>query len=76
MEHEAVISGNVFLMHLEELGILREGSPTQRVIIDAAYDRPIYVYIQDVGTERLLEMKPPDVSGMEVIVVGDESEGA
>ena len=76
MKREAVISGNAFLVHLQDLGILRDDSPTQRVIIDAAYDKPIYVYIQDLGTDRLLEMQPPDVSGMEVVVLDGKDDAA
>ena len=72
MDRELEISGAAFLQHLEEIGILRKNSPTQRVIIDAAYDAPIRVYIQDLGTTRLLKMEPPDVSGMQVVIVGNE----
>ena len=76
MSREQEITGAGFLQHLEDIGVLRSGSPTRRVIIDAAYNSAIFVYVEELGTDRLLEMKPPDVSGMEVIVVGDESEGA
>ena len=70
-EREREMTGAGFLQHLEEIGILRENSPTQRVIIDAAYDAPIIVYIQDIGTTRLLKMAAPDVSGMQVVIVGN-----
>jgi len=63
------ITGSAFIGHLQDLGIIRKDSPTQRVIIDAHYARPIKVYIQDLGTTRLLEMEPPDVTGMEVVMV-------
>ena len=72
MERELEISGAAFIGHLQELGIIREDSPTQRVIIDAVYNDVIKVYIQDLGTTRLLNMEPPDVSGMEVVIVGTE----
>ena len=72
MARELEISGSAFIGHLQALGILRGDSPTQRVIIDAAYDAPIRVYIQDLGTTRLLKMEPPDVSGMQVVIVGNE----
>ena len=76
MDRELEISGAAFLQHLEEIGILRKNSPTQRVIIDAAYDAPIRIYIQDLGTTRLLEMAAPDVSGMQVIVLDKEGSDA
>ena len=72
MDRELEISGAAFLQHLEEIGILRKNSPTQRVIIDAAYDAPIRIYIQDLGTTRLLKMAPPDVSGMKIVMVEKE----
>jgi len=75
-EREKEISGAAFLQHLEEIGILRKNSPTQRVIIDAAYDAPIRIYIQELGTTRLLKMAPPDVSGMQVMVLDKEGSDA
>ena len=45
MAREMEISGEPLLQHLEELGVLRPGSLTQRVIIDIPYDGPIIVYI-------------------------------
>jgi len=76
MDRELEISGSAFIGHLQALGILRGDSPTQRVIIDAAYDAPIKIYIQDLGTTRLLEMAAPDVSGMQVIVLDKEGSDA
>ena len=74
MEREMEITGTPFLNHLEELGILRRGSPTQRVIIDAPYDGPIIIYVQEIGTTKLLELASPDVSGMKVITLAADVE--
>ena len=75
MAREELITGGTFLEHLIEIGFLPEGSPTQRVIIDAAWDQALMVYIQNIGTTKLLNMAPPDVSGMQVIVLDKESDG-
>ena len=72
MTHYREISGAAFLGHLQDLGILHEDSRARRVIIDAAFDAPVYIYIEELGTERLLEMKSPDVSGMQVVMVTQE----
>jgi hypothetical protein len=72
MTHYREISGAAFLDHLQDLGILHEDSRTRRVIIDAAFDKPIFIYVEELGTERLLKMAPPDVTGMEVVMVTQE----
>ena len=73
---DEVIHGRMFLQHLEDIGILHEGSAARRVIIDAAYNSAIFVYVERLGTQRLLTMAPPDVSGMEVVVLEKESDSA
>ena len=76
MAREELITGGTFLEHLIEIGFLPEGSPTQRVIIDAAWDGALMVYIQNIGSTRLLKMAAPDVSGMQVIVLDKEGSDA
>jgi len=72
MERETEVTGAAFIGHLQDLGVIRKDSPTQRVIIDAWYDQALMVYVQDIGTTRLLKMAPPDVSGMKIVMVEKE----
>jgi len=69
MKRYTEITGAAFLGHLQDLGILHDDSRTRRVIIDAAFDQPIFIYVEELGTERLLEMASPNVTGMEVVMV-------
>ena len=74
MDHrlDEPIHGRAFLNHLEEIGVLRPNSQTKRVIIDAAWNSAIFVYVEELGTGRMLKLEPPDVSGMAVVIMGDE----
>lgn len=56
-ERPIIISGLTFLDWLYEQGVIPE--QTQRVIIDAAYDDAVIIYIQAIGDDRLMEEGNP-----------------
>lgn len=42
----------------------------QRVVIDAQVGSIVRVYVSKVGSEALLNVEPPDASGVNITVVG------
>ena len=47
-------SGMDFLLRLETAGVVQH--PVRRVVIDAAVDAPVVIYVERYGDERLLSV--------------------
>lgn len=71
-ERTVLLHGKDFLAWLEEQGIIPDR--TQRVVIDAAVNEPVRVYVQQIGQAGLLDKRLLDVR-FEVIAVsgGDDA---
>lgn len=66
-----IIAGHEWIMHvLQNMGI--DSSKVRRVVIDAACDAPIVMYIERYGDERLLSVRAPE-SGEVVVSVSGEA---
>jgi len=50
------MSGQGFLLALEKAGVLQKADLTRRVVIDACVDQPVFVYIENIGDARLLDV--------------------
>lgn len=62
----AFLTGDRFIRRLAELGIVDLKDGIQRVIIDAAYDDALIVYIQRIGDDRILELCSDDFVGVRI----------
>ena len=67
-----LIAGKEFVKWLEDAGIVPER--TSRVVIDAACDGVVHIYVAMYGDESLISVKPPPALDVEVMVVGRTSE--
>lgn len=45
--------------------------PWQRVIIDIQIEKLVRIHVQALGSQEMLEVKPPDLRGAEIIVLGE-----
>ena len=70
------ISGIEFMEWLEEQSVIPKDRPLRRVVIDANLDGPVLLYMEEVGTDKLIKSRLPqemidagfakiDVSGMD-----------
>lgn len=57
MKQKQVITGHRFLRHLADTGII--DGPVRRVVIDAAVDAMVVMYIEQLGKEGLLRVVTP-----------------
>jgi hypothetical protein len=68
---EPVLS-NEFLDHLERLGVIEKGGLIRRVIIDAAWNDVLTIYVEKLGDTRLLDDSALSVlmdAGLEIDLV-------
>lgn len=59
MSMNRTILGAGLIDWLIEQGVIGDGR-IRRVIIDAVYDRPVRVYVEESGTEGLVTARAPD----------------
>jgi len=69
---DRIITGKEFLKKLDDLGIVP--FDTRRVVIDAVWDDVVIVYVEQLGTERLLEVTTT-LEGIKIQIVGKEEDG-
>lgn len=55
--NDPVISGRAFLLWLIDNGVIPDRS--RRVVIDASYDSIVAIYVETVGTEKLIKVEVP-----------------
>lgn len=65
----AKIHGPAFLGWLESFGIVPKN--TRRVVIDAAHDRAVMIYIEAYGTSEMIEAEPPPELRTNVTILRD-----
>lgn len=53
----------------EALGIDLSKGPTRRIVLDIQVNEPIRVYVEMIGTDKLVDIKLP-VTGIEVVTNG------
>ena len=64
--------GKDFLDWLIAAGIVPKDAPVRRVVIDAACDTPIFVYVELYGTDKMIQVIPPSVlEGAKVVILGE-----
>jgi len=68
---DRIVTGKEFLQKLLDLGIIPLN--TRRVVIDAARDDLVMVYVEQLGTERLLSVTPT-LEGIKIQIVGEEED--
>jgi len=62
------ISGQEWITHVVKcLGL--EHLRVRRVVIDAAYDSAVEVYVECFGSEELLDVEPPEAGTVSVRVI-------
>ena len=71
MARDRIVTGKEFLQKLLDLGIIPLN--TRRVVIDAARDDLVMVYVEQLGTERLLSVTPT-LEGIKIQIVGEEED--
>jgi len=64
-----ILTGWGFLDWLEKLGIVPP--EVRRVIIDARFDGPVVIYVEKLGTTKLIQFEPPDISQARVHIIED-----
>lgn len=67
MKH--IISGDQLAQALIKAGIIPEN--TRRVVIDITAGQAARLYVEEYGTEALLDLIPPNIEGAEIIVNGE-----
>ena len=67
-----LVAGKEFVKWLENAGIIPER--TSRVVIDAACDDVIHIYVAMHADESLISVKPPFAQNVEVRVIGSMAE--
>jgi len=53
------IPGKEFIKWLEDAGIIADGARVARVVIDARAMRPIMVYVEMLGSDKMISVAPP-----------------
>ena len=53
------ISGIEFMEWLEEQGVILKERPLRRVVIDADMNGPVLLYMEEVGTDKLISSRLP-----------------
>jgi len=53
------ISGIEFMEWLEEQGVIPKERPLRRVVIDADMNGPVLLYMEEVGTDKLISSRLP-----------------
>ena len=71
MARDRMIAGKEFLDKLIDSGIIP--LDTRRVVIDVAWDDLVMVYVEQLGTERLLSVTPT-LEGIKIQIVGEEED--
>ena len=61
-----LVGGRSFLGRLVELGIIP--SLTRRVVIEAAVDDVVMIYVQQYGDARLLGVEVADLLGAQIVM--------
>ena len=65
------IASTEWLIHLcEQLEI--EPSNVRRIIIDAKVNSAVIIYVEQYGTDKLFDLRPPDVSAAEIRIAGED----
>lgn len=67
-----LITGGSFLEHLCELGIIPRTS--KRIVIEAAVDSAVTIYVEQYGDKRLLSVRPDTLCGATIVL--EEVSGA
>lgn len=71
MAGEAKITGAKFVQQwAEALGI--DPSECRRVVIDASVNNVLLVYVEKIGTTRLLDIQPPNPGSVQLTVLDKE----
>ena len=71
MVRDRIITGKEFLQKLLDLDVIP--LDTRRVVIDAAWNDLVMVYVEQLGTERLLSVTPT-LEGIKIQIVGEEED--
>ena len=50
-------------------GLDKDAAQVRRIVIDAQIDNIVKVYIEGYATDKILEVKPPDLRGAEITVL-------
>lgn len=56
-----IARGRDFLDWLAAAGIVPKDAPVRRVVIEAAVDTPILIYVELYGTDKMIRVTPSDV---------------
>lgn len=64
-----VISGKDFLDALARSIGIEESKLIQRIVLDVPFDGVVQVYVEMIGTKKLVEIKLPDLSGAKVTIL-------
>jgi len=68
---DRIVTGKEFLQKLLDLDVIP--LDTRRVVIDAAWNDLVMVYVEQLGTERLLSVTPT-LEGIKIQIVGEEED--
>ena len=71
MARDRIVTGKEFLQKLLDLDVIP--LDTRRVVIDAAWNDLVMVYVEQLGTERLLSVTPT-LEGIKIQIVGEEED--
>jgi hypothetical protein len=74
----SMATGNDKQIHewLKRAKIYTDGQAVRRVVIDIAVEEPVRVYVEQYGTDALLDVQPPDMSGAKVAILKKAEEWA
>jgi hypothetical protein len=61
-----IVTGNALLKALHEAGIIP--AETHRVVIDATANEAVIIYVEQFGTEELVNLIAPNIEGAQVIM--------
>ena len=70
MSNSAITGNQLGMQVCEALGIDCEKTLVRRIVIDIAVNDLVKVYVETIGTEKLLDIKLPE-SGIEIIKDGE-----
>jgi len=70
-KRQATITGDALIGWFRECGFpVPPGQKVSRIVIDAQACEAVKVYVEMLGTEAMLDVKPPDISPAQITVIG------
>ncbi len=70
----AMPSDELFDWLLDACGLDKDASQVRRIVIDVAVGNGVKVYVEGFATEKILQVKPPDLRGAKITVLDGTSE--